>query len=236
MVIPERPMQFVSLDIAYMPRDRDGFQYILLIGDIFSKYLGVVPLRDQTAESINKGFIDHWLYFHGTPLYALSDQASNVDGDTMQQFCEKFGIKKRRSSPYHSQGNGMAERNIRSVREMLRAALLDQRLPQHRWRKLLPELVFALNCSESAAIKCVPYNVVFGRSAVLPADIFLNNTIVSAQKDAISPKDYAEEAHDVMKRTWGVVIKHLRLSKEKMAQNYNKNIRFNDFQPGDKVW
>ena len=236
MVIPERPMQFVSLDIAYMPPDHDGFKYILLIGDIFSKYMAVVPLRDQTAESINKGFMDHWLYFHGTPPYALSDQASNVDGDTMQQFCEKFGIKKRRSSPYHSQGNGMAERNIRSVREMLRATLLDRRLPQHRWRKLLPGLVFALNCSESAAIKCTLYNVVFGRSAVLPADIFFHNPNVSAQRDAISPKDYAEEAHDVMKRTWDVVIKHLRLSKEKMAQKYNKNVRYNDLQPGDKVW
>ena len=119
---------------------------------------------------------------------------------------------------------------------MLRAALLDGRLPQYKWRKLLPSLVFSLNCSESAAIKCVPYNVVFGRSAILPADIVLNNTRVAALKDAVTPKDYVEETHDVMKRTWDVVIKHLHLSKEKMAQYYNKNVRYNDLQPGDKVW
>ena len=96
--------------------------------------------------------------------------------------------------------------------------------------------MFSLNCSESAAIKCVPCKVVFGSSAILPANIFLINTCDAALKDAVTPKEYVEETHDVMKRTWDVVIKHLHLSKEKMAQKYNKNIRYNDLQAGDKVW
>ena len=34
-VIPEAPMQFVCMDIAYLPVDDDGYKYILLIGDVF---------------------------------------------------------------------------------------------------------------------------------------------------------------------------------------------------------
>ena len=35
---PEYPMQFITIDIGYMVKDEDGFKYILLIGDIFSKF------------------------------------------------------------------------------------------------------------------------------------------------------------------------------------------------------
>ena len=44
LITPTRPMEFVSIDIAHMEPDEDGFQYILLIGCVFSKYITAVPL------------------------------------------------------------------------------------------------------------------------------------------------------------------------------------------------
>ena len=97
MLIPSAPMEFISIDIAYMPVDTDGYRYILLAGDVFSKYIHAIPLRDQTAPSIIRSFENSWIFTHGNPLYLLSDQGSNVDGDTVRQFCEALGIEKRRS-------------------------------------------------------------------------------------------------------------------------------------------
>ena len=94
----------------------------------------------------------------------------------MQEICTTLGIEKRRSSAYHSQGNDFAERNIRSVKDMLRAVLLHRRLQQSKQRSILSFLVFALNTTISKATKCVPYEVVFGRPAVLPQDIVFGNT------------------------------------------------------------
>jgi len=56
MYIPQAPMQFVAIDIAFLPKDQQGYQYILLIGDIFSKFVSAVPLREQTAQSIVDAF------------------------------------------------------------------------------------------------------------------------------------------------------------------------------------
>lgn len=236
MMIPEAPMEFVSIDIAYMPTDSDGYQYILLTGDIFSKYIDAIPLRDQTAPSIIRAFKKEWIFTHGNPLYLLSDQGSNVDGETMRQFCETLGIKKRRSSPFHSQGNGFAERNIRSVREILRSTLLDKRLPETKWRKLLPSLVFALNCSISRATKCVPYSVVFGRSPTLPVDLLFGSGNSVGNKDSITPEQYVEEIGITLKELWDGVTTHLKISKQEMLSHYNKKLQFNNFQQGEKVW
>ena len=125
MVIPDAQMQFISID---MPTDAEGYLYILLTGDTFSKFIQAVPLRDQTAPSIGQAFATNWLYIHGNPQFLLSDQGSNVDWEMVQTFSSNFGIEKRRSSPYHCAG--FAERNIRNIRELLRAALLDQNRSQ----------------------------------------------------------------------------------------------------------
>ena len=86
-------MEFIAMDIACMPMDNDGYQYILLIGDMFSKYIDAVPLRDQTANAIVQAFEVNWLYFQGNPDYLLSDQGSNVDGETVQTFGDNFRIE-----------------------------------------------------------------------------------------------------------------------------------------------
>ena len=234
MLIPEGPMQFISLDIAYMPVDTDGYRYVLLAGDIFSKYIHAIPLRDQSAAAIIRAFETSWLFMHGNPFYILSDQGSNVDGEVIHEFCEYFGIEKRRSSAYHSAGNGFAERNIRSIREILRSALLESKLHQTKWRKLLPSLVFALNCSISRATKCVPYTVVFGREPTLPVDVLLGSRF--ANKDVVSPSEYVQELEISLKSVWDSVLKHLNISKQEMMSQYNKNLRFHDHLPGSKVW
>ena len=161
MVIPCRPMEFVSIDIAYMPVDNDGYKHILLIGDLFSKFIDAVPLRDQTTQSIVKAFADRWLYIHSNPHYLLSDQGSNVDGETVRQFCNEFGIEKRRSLAYHSQGNGFAKRNICNVKDILCSVLLHRNMNQLNWRNLLLSLVCVLVISERKAIECIPIHHCF---------------------------------------------------------------------------
>ena len=192
MAVPVAPVHFISLDIAFMPKDHHGFQYCLLIADIFSKYITTVPLKDQTASIIVEALLSHWIYIHGTPYYILSDQGSNVNGNTIREVCNVLGIEKRRSSAYHSQGNGFAERNIRNVKDILRSAILSRKSPQYRWRSLLPEVTLALNTSESKATKHSPYYVVFGRFARLPIDVLFCDNEPSAD-DSNTPMTYAQE-------------------------------------------
>ena len=138
--------------------------------------------------------------------------------------------------PHTSQGNGFAERNIRSIREVLRSVLLHRNLKQTQWRQLLPGLVFALNCSESKAIKCAPYNVVFGRSPTLPLDILFDHHGRNPLRDVNTATDYSEELNFALRDIFDHVIKNLELSKVRMQEQYNKNLRFNDYSKGDMVW
>ena len=123
-------MQFICIDIAYLEEDPDGYKYILLIGCVFSKFIAAIHLKDQTATVIIDAICKKWIYTHGSPKYMLSDQGSNVDGETIRTIWEKLHIEKRRTSGYHAQGNGFAERSIRNVHGVLQTALLHKQLLQ----------------------------------------------------------------------------------------------------------
>ena len=61
MVVQIALIQFISLDLAHIPKDTDSYQYLLLAGILFSKYIDAIPLRDQTAKSVVNAFSDNWL-------------------------------------------------------------------------------------------------------------------------------------------------------------------------------
>ena len=69
MAIPEAPMQVMSLDIAFIPKDHDVFHYFLFIGDIFLGYLAVVPLQDRMAPVVADALLSYWTYIHGVLLH-----------------------------------------------------------------------------------------------------------------------------------------------------------------------
>ena len=184
-------MEFISIDIQYMPLDDKMFKYVLLIGDIFSKYIEAVPMFAQTAPRIIDALYEKWILKHSCPS-SLSDQGSNVDGKLMQEICNTFHIEKRRTSSYHSQGNGFVERSIRHRREILRTTLLSRNSPQKEWNRYLAAVVFALNTSISKATKCIPYKVSYGRDPVLPEDLYFGMNEKYTYRDVTNPVDYAE--------------------------------------------
>ncbi len=95
--------------------------------------------------------------------------------------------------------------------------------------------IFALNSSESKATQCIPFDVVFGRSAVLPQDV-LFDVQHSDEKHSSSVTDYKNDVSCALKDVFANVIKTLELSKEKMQKQYNQAIRFNDYAVGQSVW
>ena len=88
--IPNAPKQILSIDIAYLPKDNKGYQYLLLIGDIFSKFVQALPLKDQTAPKIVDALLSNWIYINGSAFYLLSGQGLNVDREVMAEICNKL--------------------------------------------------------------------------------------------------------------------------------------------------
>ena len=232
--VPLAPLELVCIDIAHLPETKRGFKYILLIGDVFSKCIEAVPMKNQLAETICDAMYRNWIMRFGCPYYILSDQGSNVDGETVRALCTEFNIEKRRTSAYHSQGNGFAERNIRTIRELFRTLLLDFGIPQNQWDTLIPSILFALNTTVSSTTKCAPFEVIYGRKPVLPLDTMFG--LSSEVGDASTPSEYVSNLKIRLREILLKVSENTGIAQKKMMKQYNQKIVYHDYEPDDMVW
>ena len=102
--IAQSPRQVVSYDVATLPW-AGNYRYFLQITDLFSKWIELAPMRDQTSKSIIEALETYWILRHGPPEIFLSDQGPNVDGSEIRNALQRWGINKYRSFPYHPQGD-----------------------------------------------------------------------------------------------------------------------------------
>ena len=141
-----RPAYAVGIDVGTLPWSEDGHSYFLLMVDLFSRHIEIEPLKDQRAATLIRAFEHGWIYRgHGVPSVILSDQGSNVDGETFREFCLSLGVNKKRTSPYRPQSDGMSERNIGMVRQVIRCLQQDRHLDRGSWPYLLSKVLFHCN-------------------------------------------------------------------------------------------
>lgn len=81
--------------------------------------------------------------------------------------------------------------------------------------------------SISKATKCVPYEVVFGRSVILPQDIMFEVVKIDLH-DQSTTANYEQDLRSTLQDTFLQVVKTLQLSEQVMQKHYNKT--------GQNVW
>ena len=99
------PFDRVGVDVLQLPLTLEGNQYALVIIDYLTKWVEVVAIPDQRAETIAKMFVEH-VCRHGAPRELLS----NFLSDLVAEVCKLFSVQKLNTSGYHPQTNGLCER------------------------------------------------------------------------------------------------------------------------------
>ena len=151
---PSQPWATVAMDFCgpYRPSDA-GYKYVLVFTDHFTKWVELIPTRDMLATTVVDLFYTYIICRHGWPLQLLSDQGPQFTSKALETVCQQFGIKKVFSSTYYPQGDGYAERMMRTMNNSL-SILTNAECWQ--WEKFLPGIAFAYNSTPHAAHKLTP--------------------------------------------------------------------------------
>ena len=146
-----RPRAIIAYDIAVLPWSSQGYRYVLVMVDLFSKQVEAWPMKEKEPSSLIGALENGWFNRHGIPNILLSDQEGAVDGQRIREMCKRLGIQKKRSSAYHQQGDGQAERSIQSFKTALSCIFEDRQIADTHWPKLLQEITFILNSLPNAS-------------------------------------------------------------------------------------
>ena len=202
-----KPRCIIAFDVGVLPWATDRYRYFMVIVDLFSKYIEVAPMKNQEADTICKAITNYWIYRHGKPRIAVSDQAKNIDGTMVHQLCDKLGIEKRRSSPYHPEGNGQAKRSVQTVKMRARCVINEGSIPKYDWPSVMQENVFCINTAINDSTKYSPYQIMYGDVPTRDSNIW--GPQVSRDTGSIELEEIMEESRAEVVRIWQDVAQNL---------------------------
>jgi ribonuclease HI len=91
--------------VGILPRAPDGFRYLFVGVDTFTKWMEVVPVVNITQDAAVK-FLHSIIYRFGMPRRVLTDNGTQFKGAKFARCCVEFGIEHQPSSAVHPQTNG----------------------------------------------------------------------------------------------------------------------------------
>ena len=203
-----------------------GNRYVLVFVDHFAKWVELVPTGDQLALTVMQAFYARVICRHGCPEYLLSDRGPQFHGALIQAMCDHFGIRKIFSSAYYPQGDGFAERFMRTLNNSL-AALCQ--VDYHLWDTFLPGLQFAYNTSAHSATAVSPFYLNTGRVPLLPGGAPIPDT------STLSHADYLKRLRKVIDQERQRARVMIQKYWDRVKRQYDKQRRTIDLKVGDLV-
>jgi len=157
-----------------LPKTERGNKYIVVIGDYFTKWKDVYPMRNMEATTVANILVQEFISRFGVPKYLHTDQGRNFEAGLIKEICSLLDIKKTRTSPYHPQSDGMIEWFNRTILNMLSTSVDNN---QSTWE--LPMLMLAYRTNVQETSGAMPFSLMFGLSAQLPIDLEFNLPVVT---------------------------------------------------------
>ena len=87
----------------------DGYKYILVLIDSFSKWCELVPLKKQEAPTIACALYDTIFTRYGSLQQLVSDSGKNFLAKVVKVFCQLFEVNRLYTSPYHPHSSATCE-------------------------------------------------------------------------------------------------------------------------------
>lgn len=229
--LSNKPFQILALDfIQNLPRSRNGKCHLLVLMDVFSKWVLLMPVRKIESKEVCRLVEDCWIRRFGTPEVIISDNATTFVGKEFQALLTRRMIQHWPSARHHSQANPV-ERINRTINACLRTYMdKDQRL----WDSKISEVEEMVNTTIHSSTGLTPYRILYGHEKIIRGD---------EHRLEREDKEISTEARDDLRRQLnGIIFKivtdNLRKSHEKSRKAYN--LRHRKFCPtyrvGQKVY
>ncbi|XP_076041903.1 uncharacterized protein LOC143025779 [Oratosquilla oratoria] len=228
-VVPE-PFTHVIIDVVGpLPKTKKGHLYMLTLMCTTTRYPEAIPLRSITARTVLPALTKFFTLF-GIPKIVQSDRGINFVSNIFRQVMSLLGIKQYIASAYHVQSQGALERFHGTFKTMLAKYGHET---GNEWDVGLPFLLYAIRCAKQSSLGFSPSELLFGRDIRGPMKLLHESWIDLEHADNLF--EYVSKLKENLDVVHRFAQCNLKLSQEKMKENYDKDAVERNFEVGDEV-
>ena len=226
------PFIFWAMDyMGPLPETSRGNKHILVVMDHFTKWCEAFPTQDQKARTVANILVSKIFSRFGPPVAIHSDQGSNFESNLIHEVCNIMGIHKSRTTAYHPQGDGLVERQNRTLQDILSSFVSQQK---DDWDLWIDIAVYAYNTSPQESTGVSPFELVFGHQARLPIEQALGLPL----KNPSLQSEYARDLRKALSNVQRAAEEHLSKVRRHQQIQYDSQSRreWIPFVAGQWVW
>ncbi|GKB46948.1 putative reverse transcriptase domain-containing protein [Tanacetum coccineum] len=155
--IPQWKWDNIMMDfVTKLPKSSQGYDTIWVIVDRLTKSAIFMPMREtDPMDKLARMYLKEVVTKHGIPVSIIYDRDPRFTSNFWKSLQKALGTSLDMSTAYHPQTDGQSERTIQTLKDMLRACVIDF---GNGWVKHLPLVEFSYNNSYHASIKVTPPN------------------------------------------------------------------------------
>ncbi len=156
----EYPWEHIAMDLAGpLPTTKSGFNMILVITDICSRFTLIRPLRSKLAKDVARELYKAMADF-GVPKIIQSDNGREFVNKVIAEMTNLLGVEHRLITPYHPEANGAAESAVKVIKKVL---LKVSKGDVYHWEKYLPTVQIMANQRIMKRTGSRPFELFYGR-------------------------------------------------------------------------
>ena len=164
-------MERLNIDtIGPLPVDEKGNTYIIVIVDVFSRFVELYPTRDATAKAAAEAIVQH-IGRYGIPEQVLTDNGPQYIASLISEILDRVSTDHLTILPYSHEENSIVERTNKEVGHHLRTIIFDKQI-KNDWSVALPLVQRIINASVNSTIGTSPASIIYGNNIDLDRGIF----------------------------------------------------------------
>ena len=225
--IPDKPWKRVHLDTLELPLSQNGYKYLFVAIDYFSRFAILKPIRDKKAETIAAAIFEEIIVNFTTPHTIITDNGGEFNNKILEELCQTFKVKKVNIQAYHPASNGVVERLNRTVINCLRSLIDPHSITWDVW---IPHVKCAINTHINSATGDTPHYIIFGEDKSLPFEL-----LKTSPSPLYNPDDYMLQQTHNFQQIYSRVKKHMKVYREELQKQQHKQSREVKIKIGDVV-
>ncbi|KAJ3656460.1 hypothetical protein Zmor_015536 [Zophobas morio] len=164
--IPKKPWQTIAVD--YMGPYHEtpaGNRYLLVVTDIFSKWVEAFPVPRATAKATVRLMEEEVFCRWGYLRSVISDNGTQFTSEAFQNACRRWKTRHWRTAVFHPRANP-TERKNQDLKKLMRVLIQDS--PGRPWDETIPKGLFNLRRRRNAATGQSPSELLMGFEITRP--------------------------------------------------------------------
>ncbi|GKA14287.1 putative reverse transcriptase domain-containing protein [Tanacetum coccineum] len=152
--------------VTKLPKTSSCQDAIWVIIDRLTKSAHFLPMKKTNSmKKLTRQYLKEVVSRHGVPVLIISDRDSKFTSHFWQSVNKDLGTQLDISTAYHPQTDGQSERTIQTLKDMLRACVIDFK---KGWDRHVPLVEFSYNNSYHTSIKAAPFEALYDRKCQSP--------------------------------------------------------------------